>query len=332
MQSRTLGQSLRSSAIGLGCMSMSGAYGTLDDTESAATLRSAVELGITLFDTADVYGPFANEAFIGHVLKPYRSKILYATKFGLVRTSAGQHLGINGQPGYVRQCCALSLQRLGTDYIDLYIQHRADPNTPIEETVGAMAELVKSGKVRYIGLSEAGAETIRRAHAVHPLSVVQSEYSLWSRDVEDEVLPVCRELGIGFIAYSPLGRGFLTGAIAKTSDLSPGDYRHKDPRFQGGAFDANLKLVQSVAEIAADIGCAPAQLALAWVLSRGDDIVPIPGTKRRTTLEQNTAAADVRITAEQLRRLEEHIPAGAAQGERYADMSEINPATIKSRS
>ena len=329
MQSRKLGHALRSSALGLGCMSMSGTYGSHDDAESLATLHRAVELGITLYDTADVYGPFANEAFIGHGLKPYRDKVLFATKFGLVRSSAGHHHGVNGTPAYVRRCCELSLQRLGTSYIDLYMQHRVDPNTPIEETVGAMADLVTAGKVRFLGLSEASADTIRRAHAVHPISVVQSEYSMWSRDVEDEVLPVCRELGIGFVAYSPLGRGFLTGAIDKASDLAPGDYRHKDPRFQGEAFDGNMALVRNVTAIAAEIGRTPAQLALAWVLSRGDDVVPIPGTKRRTTLEQNVGAIDVRLSPEHLRRLEESVPAGATKGDRYADMTEINPATVR---
>ncbi len=328
MRTRVLGTNLQSSEIGLGCMSMSGAYGIHDDGESLAALHRAVELGITLFDTADVYGPFANEAFIGHGLGAVRDRVLYVTKFGLVRTSAGQHLGVNGTPDYVRRSCDLSLQRLGTDRIDLYLQHRVDPHTPIEETVGAMAELVAAGKVGHIGLSEASADTIRRAHSVHPITVVQSEYSIWSRDVEDEILPVCRELGIGFIAYSPLGRGFLTGAIANPSDLAVNDYRHKDPRFQGGAFDANKALVSVVQEIAAELGCTPAQVALAWVLSRGDDIVPIPGTKRRRTLEENAGAVDVVLTPAHLARIEERMPAGSTAGERYADMSEIAPAEI----
>lgn len=326
MQSRQLGRGLVSSAIGLGCMSMSGAYGPLDDRESAATLHRAVELGVTLFDTADVYGPFANEAFIAHALRPVRDKVLYATKFGLVRASNGQHLGVDGTPGYLRRSCELSLQRLGTDRIDLYMQHRVDPNTPIEETVGALAALVAAGKVRYVGLSEASADTIRRAHAVHPISVVESEYSLWSRDVEDEVLPVCRELGIGFIAYSPLGRGFLTGAIGSKSDLPAGDYRLKDPRFQTEAFDVNMALVDLVAKLADGIGCTRAQLALAWVMARGEHIVPIPGTKRRATLEQNLGAANVELSAAHLELLDEHLP--PTVGARYADMSEINPAVV----
>jgi aryl-alcohol dehydrogenase-like predicted oxidoreductase len=310
-------------------MSMSGAYGALNDHESIATLHRAVELGVTLFDTADVYGPFANEAFIAHALRPVRDRVLYATKFGLVRTSAGQHIGVNGTPAYVKRSCELSLQRLGTDRIDLYLQHRVDPTTPIEDTVGAMAELVAEGKVRHIGLSEASGETIRRAHSVHPISVVQSEYSLWSRDVEEEVLPTCRELGIAFIAYSPLGRGFLTGAIGKASDLAPGDYRLKDPRFQGEAFDVNAKLVALVARLADEIGCTRAQLALAWVLARGDDIVPIPGTKRRATLEQNLGAVSIRLSADHARLLDEHLPPGATAGERYADMTEINPVVAR---
>ena len=327
MQQRVLGQGLRVSAIGLGCMSMSGVYGDHDDAESAATLARALELGITLFDTADVYGPFANEALVGRALSPVRDAVVITTKFGLVRASTGQHLGVNGTPAYVRRSCDLSLQRLGTDYIDLYMQHRVDPETPIEETVWAMADLVKAGKVRFIGLSEASADTIRRAHAVHPISVVQSEYSLLSRDVEDEILPVCLELGIGFMAYSPLGRGFLTGAIASAGDLAPGDYRHKDPRFQGAALDTNLALVQRVTQLAAEVGCTPAQLALSWLLTRGDHVVPIPGTKRRASLEQNAVAASISLTPDILRRIEEIVPADAVSGARYANMAEINPAS-----
>jgi aryl-alcohol dehydrogenase-like predicted oxidoreductase len=309
--------------MGLGCMSMSGDYGAHDDAESAATLRRAVELGVTLFDTADVYGPFANEAFVAHALSAVRSDVVIATKFGLVRTSRGEHIGVDGSPDYVRRSCELSLQRMGSDHIDLYIQHRVDPATPIEETVGAMAELVDAGMVRYIGLSEAGPDTIRRAHAVKPLSVVQSEYSLWSRDVEAGVLPTCRELGIGFIAYSPLGRGFLTGGITSENDLAPKDYRRGDPRFQGEALTQNLKLVRQVEALAVEIGCTPSQLALTWVMSRG--AVPIPGTKRRNHLEANVGAAAIELSTDQLARLEESISSAAVVGDRYADMSAINP-------
>ncbi|NJC67473.1 aldo/keto reductase [Planosporangium flavigriseum] len=323
MKTRVLGQGLQVSAPGLGCMSMSGNYGALDDTESIATLHRAVELGVTFFDTADVYGPFANEALIGHALRDVRDRIVYSTKFGFVRASTGEQLGINGKPDYVRQSCDLSLQRLGTDHIDLYWQHRVDPDTPIEETVGAMAELVQAGKVRYLGLSEASAETIRRAHAVHPITAVQSEYSLWSRDVEESVLPTCRELGIGFVAYSPLGRGFLTGTINNTNELAADDWRRTSPRFQGEAFDRNLELVERIKEIANDLDCTPGQLALAWVLAQGDDIVPIPGTKRRKYLEQNVGAADIVLSAEQLQRLNDSVPPDAVAGDRYADMSVI---------
>lgn len=309
--------------MGLGCMSMSGLYGAHDDTESAATLRRAVELGVTLFDTADVYGPFANEAFVAHALSAVRDDVVIATKFGLVRTSRGEHIGVDGSPGYIRRSCELSLQRLGSDHIDLYIQHRVDPATPIEETVGAMAELVGAGLVRHIGLSEAGPDTVRRAHAIHPLAVVQSEYSLWSRDVEAAVLPTCRELGIGFIAYSPLGRGFLTGGITSEDDLAPDDYRRGDPRFQGDALTRNLNLVRRVEALAVEIGCTPSQLALASVMSRG--IVPIPGTKRRGHLEANVEAAAIELSADQLARLEESISGATVVGDRYADMSAINP-------
>ena len=309
--------------MGLGCMSMSGGYGAHDDRESVATLRRAVELGVTLFDTADVYGPFANEAFVAHALSSCRDDVIVATKFGLVRTSRGEHVGVDGSPGYVKRSCELSLQRLGSDHIDLYIQHRVDPATPIEETVGAMAELVDAGLVRHIGLSEAGPDTIRRAHSVHALAVVQSEYSLWSRDVETGVLPTCRELGIGFIAYSPLGRGFLTGDLSSADDLAPDDYRRGDPRFQGEAFTRNLDLVRRVEALAVEIGSTPSQLALAWVMSRG--VVPIPGTKRRGHLEANVEAAAIELSAEQLGRLEDSIPQVSVVGDRYADMSAINP-------
>lgn len=325
MQKRRLGPTLEVSAIGLGCMSMSGTYGSdFDDVESRATLLRAVDLGITLFDTADVYGPFANESIVGHGLASVRDQVVLSTKFGLVRSSTGEDLGINGTPAYIRQSCDLSLQRLGTDYIDLYWQHRVDPNTPIEETVGAMAELVQAGKVRFIGLSEAGPETLRRAHAVHPIAAVQSEYSLQSRDVEHDVLPTCRELGIGFVAYSPLGRGLLTGAITKPDDLEPDDWRQSSPRFQGDALDHNLALVEASREVAVELGCSLAQLALAWVLAQGDNIVPIPGTKRRKYLEQNVEAAGLVLSPQQFARLDELVPAQSVQGERYADMSHIN--------
>jgi aryl-alcohol dehydrogenase-like predicted oxidoreductase len=321
MEARVLGTELRVSALGLGCMSMSGQYGELDDTESRATLDRAVELGVELFDTADVYGPFANEAIVGRALEQVRDRVVISTKFGLVRASTGQHLGISGRPDYVRHSCDLSLQRLGTDHIDLYWQHRVDPDVPIEETVGAMAALVAAGKVRHIGICEAAPDTIRRAHAVHPLAAVQSEYSLWSRDVEDEVLPVCRELGVGFVAYSPLGRGFLTGTITTTDTLGEADYRRNDPRFQGEAMTHNLALVERVKGVATDLGCSPAQVALAWVLAQGEDVVPIPGTKRRKYLETNVAAADLTLTADHLAQLD--AVSADVRGDRYSDMSTI---------
>jgi aryl-alcohol dehydrogenase-like predicted oxidoreductase len=321
MEARVLGSELRVAALGLGCMSMSGQYGELDDVESRATLGRAVELGVTLFDTADVYGPFANESIVGRALEPVRDRVVISTKFGLVRASTGQHLGISGRPDYVRQSCDLSLQRLGTDHIDLYWQHRVDPDVPIEETVGAMAALVEAGKVRYIGICEAGPDTIRRAHAVHPLTAVQSEYSLWSRDVEDEVLPVCRELGVGFVAYSPLGRGFLTGTITTTETLDGKDYRRNDPRFAEDALAHNLALVQRVKDVATDLDCTPAQVALAWVLAQGDDIVPIPGTKRRKYLETNVGAAGLSLTTDHLATLD--AVSADVRGDRYSDMSTI---------
>lgn len=325
MQKRRLGPDLEVSAIGLGCMSMSGTYGNdFDDVESRATLRRAVELGITLFDTADVYGPFANESIVGHGLAAVRDQVVLSTKFGFVRSSTGENLGFDSSPDYVRQSCVLSLQRLGTDHIDLYWQHRVDPRTPIEETVGAMAELVEAGKVRYIGLCEVGPETLRRAHSVHPIAAVQSEYSLQSRDVEQNVLATCRELGIGFVAYSPLGRGLLTGAITTTQDMAPDDWRQGSPRFQGDALDRNVALVEACREVAADLDCSLAQLALAWVLSRGEDVVPIPGTKRRKYLEQNVEAAGLHLTPEHVARLDELVPQQAVQGDRYADMSQVD--------
>ncbi|MCU1670318.1 MAG: Aldo/keto reductase [Blastococcus sp.] len=325
MLKRRLGSTLEVSAIGLGCMSMSGTYGTeFDDAESRATLHRAVELGITLFDTADVYGPFANESVVGHGLRDVRDQVVLSTKFGFVRDSTGRNYGYNGTPAYVRQSCDLSLQRLGTDRIDLYWQHRLDPDTPIEETVGAMAELVAAGKVGHIGLCEVGPETLRRAHAVHPIAAVQSEYSLQSRDVENGIRQTCRELGIGFVAYSPLGRGLLTGAITQASDLAADDWRQSSPRFQGDALERNLALVEASREVAAELGCSLAQLALAWVLAQGDDVVPIPGTKRRTYLEQNVAATELVLSARQLARLAELVPPDAVQGDRYADMSAID--------
>jgi aryl-alcohol dehydrogenase-like predicted oxidoreductase len=325
MLKRRLGPELEVSAIGLGCMSMSGTYGTeFDDEESRATLLRAVDVGITLFDTADVYGPFANEALIGHALREVRDQVVLSTKFGFVRDSAGRDHGYNSTPEYVRQSCNLSLQRLGTDHIDLYWQHRLDPNTPIEETVGAMAGLVTAGKVRYIGLSEVGPETLRRAHAVHPIAAVQSEYSLQSRDVEQGIRQTCRELGVGFVAYSPLGRGLLTGAITQASDLAADDWRRNSPRFQGEALAHNLALVEASREVAAELGCSLAQLALAWVLAQGEDVVPIPGTKRRKYLEQNVAATELVLSEAQLRRLAELVPPDSVQGDRYADMSAID--------
>ena len=323
MQKRKLGYGLQSSAMGLGCMSMSGQYGAYDDKESRATLRRAVEAGVTYFDTADVYGPFANEALIGRVLTDVRDQVLFGTKFGFVRTTTGESVGISGRPDYLRRCCDLSLQRLGTNYIDIYWQHRVDPQVPIEETIGAMGDLVNAGKVRFIGLCEASPETIRRAHATHLLSAVQFEYSLWARDVEDEVLPTLRALGIGLVAYSPLGRGFLTGEIASLAALGDGDYRRSDPRFQGEAFDSNLNLLRQVQEIAGAMQCTPAQLSLAWVLAQGDDIVPIPGTKRRKYLDENLCAVDLALSGHQLDALRNAVPPEAVQGARYADMSAL---------
>jgi len=323
MQQRRLAE-LEVSSIGLGCMGMSEFYGPGDEAESIATIHRALDLGVTLLDTADMYGHGANEELVGRAIADRREQVVLATKFGIVRDPANPAArGVNGRPEYVRASCDGSLRRLGVDHIDLYYQHRVDPSVPIEETVGAMAELVQAGKVRYLGLSEAGAETIRRAHAVHPIAALQSEYSLWSRDLEAEVLPAIRELGIGLVAYSPLGRGFLTGAITSPEDFAPDDFRRNNPRFQGENFKRNLELVERVRELAAEKDCTPAQLALAWVLHRGEDVVPIPGTKRRRYLEENVAAAEVTLSEEELARIEEVAPPGAAAGERYADMSPI---------
>jgi aryl-alcohol dehydrogenase-like predicted oxidoreductase len=305
-------------------MGMSEFYGTADEDEAIRTIRRALELGVNFLDTADMYGPFTNEKLVGRAIAGRRDEVVVATKFGNVRSLEGERLGIRGDRLYVLAACDASLERLGIDHIDLYYQHRVDPDTPIEETVGAMAELVQAGKVRYLGLSEAAPETIRRAHAVHPISALQSEYSLWTRDPEADVLPTIRELGIGLVPYSPLGRGFLSGRFRSPEDLPEGDFRRENPRFQGANFDRNLALVERVEELAAEKDVTPGQLALAWVLAQGDDIVPIPGTTRVEHLEENVAALEIDLTDDDLRELESVFPRGAASGERYADMSSVN--------
>jgi aryl-alcohol dehydrogenase-like predicted oxidoreductase len=324
MEKRTLGQDLEVSALGLGCMGMSEFYGRADESNAIETIQRALSLGITFFDTADMYGPFTNEQLVGRALAGHRDEVTIATKFGNVRGANGERQGIRGDAAYVREACDASLERLGVDHIDLYYQHRVDTQTPIEETVGAMKELVEAGKIRHIGLSEASAETIRRAHAVHPVTALQSEWSLWTRDPEDEVLPTVRELGVGFVAYSPLGRGFLSGRIRSTEDLAEDDFRKFHPRFQGENFQRNLDLVAQVDALAAEKGVTPGRLALAWVLARGDDVVPIPGTTRAAHLEENVGALDVELTQDDLDRLERAFPAGATAGDRYADMSAVN--------
>jgi aryl-alcohol dehydrogenase-like predicted oxidoreductase len=318
MKTKRLGQGLQVSAMGLGCMGMSDFYGGRDEAEAVATIHRALDLGIDFLDTADMYGGGRNEELVGRAIRGRRNGVTIATKFGNVRNPDGTFKGVNGRPEYVRLCCEASLRRLGIDTIDLYYQHRVDPDTPIEDTVGAMAQLVSEGKVRFLGLSEAAPQTVRRAHAVHPIAALQTEYSLWSREPAEAVLPTLRELGIGFVAYSPLGRGFLTAKIRSIDDLEPGDYRRTSPRFQGENFVRNLGLVDRIHAMAAEKGCAPSQLALAWVLAQGDDIVPIPGTKRRRYLEENVGALDIMLTQPDLERIEQAIPLGEIAGERYA--------------
>ncbi len=318
MEQRKLGsQGLAVPAVGLGCMGMSEFYGAADERESIATVHRAIDLGVTFLDTADMYGPFRNEELLGRALRDRRDRVVLATKFGNERRADGSWVGINGRPDYVRQACEASLRRLGTDHVDLYYQHRVDPTVPIEDTVGAMAELVRAGKVRHLGLSEAAPATIRRAHRVHPIAALQTEYSLWSRDPEDEILPTLRELGIGFVPYSPLGRGFLTGRFRRPEDLPEGDFRRNSPRFQGENFARNVALLERVRELAAARGVKPSQLALAWVLAQGPDVVPIPGTTTRAHLEENAAAVAIALSKGERARIDEVAPRGAFSGERY---------------
>jgi aryl-alcohol dehydrogenase-like predicted oxidoreductase len=323
--SSSVGSDLTVSALGLGCMGMSEFYGTIDESEAVATIHRALDLGVTLLDTADMYGPFTNEMLVGGAIKDRRDEVVVATKFGNVRDpESPSSRRVDGSPAYVRWACDQSLSRLGVDHIDLYYQHRVDKTVPIEETVGAMGELVAAGKVRCLGLSEASADTIRRAHAVHPIPALQTEYSLWTRHIESEILPLLRELGIGLVPYSPLGRGFLTGTITSTDSLDPGDFRRVNPRFQGEALDANLALVEAVRTLAAAKGVTAGQLALAWVLAQGEDVVPIPGTKRVRYLEENVGAADLELSEQDLRDLADAVPVDAVVGERYPDMSTID--------
>lgn len=325
MKQRTLGnEGLSVSALGLGCMGMSDFYRAADEDQSINTIHRALDLGVDFLDTADMYGPFTNERLVGRAIKKRRDQVVVATKFGNERLENGTFIGINGSPDYVRKACDASLKRLGVEHIDLYYQHRVDTRVPIEDTVGAMADLVEAGKVLYLGLSEASPDTIRRAAGVHPISALQTEYSLWTRDVEERILPTVRELGIGFVAYSPLGRGFLSGRFQSVDDLDPNDYRRTSPRFMGGNFQKNLDLVKKVEEIAREKGVSSGQLALAWVLAQGDDIVPIPGTTSEKHVEENVAALAVNLTADELPRLDEVFPMGATSGDRYANMSSID--------
>jgi aryl-alcohol dehydrogenase-like predicted oxidoreductase len=325
MRQRTLGsQGLVVSELGLGCMGMSEFYGPRDDQESILTIHRALDLGLNFLDTADMYGPFTNEVLVGQAIRGRRNSVILATKFGNQRNPDGSWIGINGRPEYVQACCDASLKRLGVDEIDLYYQHRVDKDVPIEETIGAMGELVRRGKVRYLGLSEAAPATIRRAHAVHPISALQSEYSLWTRDHEVEVIPTVRELGIGFVAYSPLGRAFLTARITSVDSLAQDDFRRRGPRFQGENLQKNLAILAPIEALAQEKQATPAQIALAWVLAKGEEIVPIPGTKRRTYLEENLAAAEIHLSGEEVRRLDEAVPVGVTAGTRYPDMSTVN--------